>query len=280
MAYPITGSHAKITCGSGNTDLYQLFNTAIRDTTATINLEGTSLESTAFDQSGVAMSEFTSGLRAGTVDFTGLYPKTAPKLGISGSVTDGPGYVTRPLRWSLDIEYGEEEITSQTGAAGTFRRFMPGGVGSWKGQYTCLAIDSVTVGLPTTSNSQGTTATFKMLEDTTDPAFTGPIIITGQSQPITHKGRQEVTFTFQGSGNLSHVKGTNLPSLLYTGTQNVARPFWDDGTASTQDLTVQYFTGRTYAGKAFWRSLRIESAPNELIKVSGSLRWDGDITAS
>jgi hypothetical protein len=60
----------------------------------------------------------------------------------------------------------------------------------------------------------------------------------------------------------------------------VARPFWDDGTAATQDLTVQYFTGRTYAGKAFWRSLRIESTPGDLIRVGGSLRFDGDITAA
>jgi len=282
MAYPITGSHAKITAGAGNTDLAQLFGNGLRDTTATINPEGSALDATPFNAAGIAMMEHVTGLRSGTVDFTGLYPKTAPVVGISGLVSGGPGYVTRPVRWSLEIDFGEEEITSQTGEAGTFRRFMPGGVGNWRGEYVCLAIDSTTVGLPTTTNAAGTSATFKLCDGgAADPAFTGAIAIIGHSHQITVRGRQEVTFRYQGSGALSQVIGTDpYKGLLYTTTRDVERPFWDDGTAGNQDLTVQYFTGRTYSGRAFWRSLRIESAPGELVRVSGSLRFDGDITAA
>ena len=55
---------------------------------------------------------------------------------------------------------------------------------------------------------------------------------------------------------------------------------WDDSGNGTPIVTVQYFTSRTYTGDAFWTRLGIEVTPAGLVRVRGSLRWDGAVTAA
>lgn len=286
MAYPITGNKAKITAtSSSDSDLKQLFTNGVRDVSASLSWDAPSLDSTPMTAAGVTTMESVMGLTSGTVDFEGVYPKSAPKSGVSGNVTFSSGYAARVQRYSLEITCGEEEITESAGAANSFRRFMPGGLVSWGGSFTCLAIDSTTVGLPSTVNGTGAEATFKLCEDgAADPAFGGSsgglIMITGMSHGISIGGKQEVTYNFRGSSTLYHTAGSNFPSLLYTGSQAVTTPSWDDSGNGTPIVTVQYFTGRTYTGDAFWTRLGIEVTPASLVRVRGSLRWDGTVTAA
>lgn len=284
MAYPITGNKAKITCTTSGTDLAQLFTNAIRDTSASLSWDNGAQDSTPLTAAGITTMESISGLKSGTLDFEGLYPKSGPKLGVTGNVTGGNGYVTRPQRWSIEITCGEEEITGLDNADGAskWRRFMPGGLLSWGGSYTCLAIDSTTVGVPEDANSAGASATFTLCEGgATDPSLSGLIMITGMSHGISIGGKQEVTYTFKGSGALTNTIGSSgTPGLLSATTAAIGIPSWDDSNTGTPSVVMQYFTGRTYTGDAFWTRLGVEVTPAGLVRVRGSLRWDGAVTAA
>lgn len=287
MAYPVTGNKAKITCTTSGTDLAQLFTNAVRDVSADLSWDNPEIESTPFTSAGITAAEYIAGLRSGTVNFEALYYKAAPKLGGIGLVTGGNGYVTRPQSFSLDITCGEEEITggdstSDSSVAEGWRRFMPSGLINWGGEYTCLAIDSTTVGVPETANATGTSATFTLCEGgTTDPSLSGAIIITGIRHGIRIGNKQEVTFSFKGTGALTNTIGsTTGPGLLSATTGTIGVPSWDDQSTGTPSVAVQYFTGRTYTGYAFWTKLGIKVSPRDITRVSGSLRWDGTVAVA
>jgi hypothetical protein len=286
MPYPITGEFADLTVSTASTDLAYLIGTALRSVQATVAWEGSELDSTGFNGAGLTMRTMVSGLRSGTINFTGIYPKTAPRLGNSGQVTFASGTATWVQSWNVNIDFGEQEITPMTGSEILWRRWMPGGIGTWGGSFTTLALDTPVYTLTTNAGGQGAAATFKLTEDAAaDPTLAGNIIVTGVSHPLTDRGsRQELTYTFAGSGPLAQNAGTNLPGLLYSGTTptNISRPQWDTtGTDGVPDITcvLQYGTSRTFTGPGFWRSLNIECNPAGLVTVSGAIRmadaWAG-----
>ena len=281
MSSPVTGAAAGITINTAAKDLSYLFGTAVGESTVTLDWEGTDIESTQMSTSGVKMQQHTSGLKACRVNFTGFYPRASRPLGISSLITYASGNVLFAHDLDIGIEWPEEEITSFTGATGNYKKFMPGGIGSWGGSFKTLAVDDVnygTAGLPTDSGSSGSAATFKLYEaGATDPALSGNIIITGVSHPITMAGKQVITNTFKGSGDL-----TQAGIGIFATSGTISRPNWTTGNAGTDDVsvTVQYASGRTFTGYAFWTGVRFQSQPNGLIKVTGTLRFSGDVTAA
>lgn len=295
MGYPITGRGAKITCATSSTDLNHIFGTAdtsgsVRVISFTPSLESGEHDITGFRASGVTSASFIAGLRSGTIDFEALYPNstsaaaaTTPRLGNSGLVTFGSGYVYLVDSWSLDVDFGEEDITGMDGTAIGARSYMPGGVVSWRGSWSGR-FDSATAPTdPSAVNSAGAAATFKLTEDgANDASFTGSIIVPrGPRVDVAPRSQVKVSYDFMGTGDLTAVAGSTLPCIFPAGV--VDSSDWDtsgtDGAADVQ-VVATFASGRTLTSYAFLRSVRVQCNIGEPIRVSGSLRLTGAWTVA
>lgn len=286
MAYPLTSETGNLTCTAASGDLLYLFGTALRMTTdlATLNVNANEVDVTQATTSGVNMMAKINGLRDGTVDFSGIWPRTSPLSAMSALVTFASGYVQYVNSFNIDIDWPEIDITSFTGVASTgYRTWMPGGTGSWSGSWTCKADNATALSMP--SLGAASSATFKFFEDgTNDPTMSGSIGTPKLSQKVKVGDYSEATYSFSGSGDLQQKAGDALPGILYAGTTltNVTKPTWDlngDGTPdNTCVLTVA--TGRTYTFPAFWTKLSLSWKPDDVVRVTGTLRVAGAITVA
>lgn len=291
MAYPLTSETGNLTTdvSISSGDLFYLFGTAIRPTTdmATLNVNANEVEVTGATGSAVNMMQRINGLRDATVDFSAIWPRSNQSAAISSLlsyVTSSDGYAQYVNAWTLDITWPEIDITSFTGAASTgWRRWMPGGMGSWSGTYTCKADDTTPPVMPTVGAAVA--ATFKAFEDgTDDPTFAGSIGTPKLTQRVRLGDYSELSYSFSGSGALTQKAGTSLPGLLYSGTTATAitKPTWDlngDGTPdNTCVLTVA--TGRKHTFPAFWNKLSLSWKVDDVVRVSGTLRVAGAITTA
>lgn len=289
MAYPLTSETGNLTCTAASGDLLYLLGTSLRVTTdvATLNVNANEVEVTQATGSAVNMMERINGLRDATVDFSGIYPRTSPLGAMSALVsydTPANGYAQYCNAFTLDITFPEIDITRFTGTASTgWRTWMPGGMGSWSGSYTCKADDTTPPVMPTVGSPVA--ATFKVFEaGTDDPTFSGNIGTPRLSQRVRLGDFSELTYNFSGSGALNQKAGTGFPGLLYAGTSNtpITKPSWDlngDGTPdNTCVLTVA--TGRTHTFPAFWNKLSLNWKIDDVVRVSGTLRVAGAITTA
>jgi len=277
-AYPITSETGNLTSTAAVTagnDLYYLLTTALRISTdiATINIESGDVDITQASTGGVNMMERMQGLRSGTVDFAGIFPKTSPPLGITSSVTFANGYVQFINAWSLDITWPEIDITSAAGTAGTWRKWMPGGVGTWSGSYTAKASSSAATVLPSsaTTGAYGA-ATFVMADaGASDPTLAGNIGIPRLSQTVKIGDASMITYNFQGSGDLTQSNGG-----LTAASGAITKPKWDLAAAGTADntclLTVCNSPARTWAFPAFWTKLSLSWKMDDVVRFTGTLR--------
>lgn len=285
MPYPITSETGNLaidpTVASG--DLKYLLGTALRITTdiATINLESGDVDITQASTGGVNMMERMQGLRSGTVDFAGIFPKTTPPLGITSSVTFGNGYVQYIDGWSLDITWPEIDITSTAGAANTWRKWMPGGTGSWSGSYTCKASSGTAPVVPSsaTTGAYGS-ATFVLADaGASDPTLTGNIGIPRMSQSVKIGDASRITYNFQGSGDL-----TQSNAGLTAASGAITKPNWDldsNGTAdNTVVLTVCNSPAKTYTFPAFWTRLSLAWKIDDVVRFTGTLRIADTVTVA
>ena len=76
-----------------------------------------------------------------------------------------------------------------------------------------------------------------------------------------------------------------MPGLLYAGTTytNITKPSWDlSGSDGVPDNTcvLTVATGRTYTFPAFWNKLSLSWKPDDVVRVSGTLRVAGSITVA
>lgn len=285
MAYPLTSETGNLTCTAGSGDLHYLFGTAIRITTdvATLNLESNDIEVTQATGSAINMHERIAGLRTGTVDFSGIWPRTSTPLGISSNVTyntPSDGYTQYVNAWTLDITWPEIDITYFAGGATgptdpstSWRRWMPGGIGMWSGSYTCKADDATPPVVPRTGTA--TAATFKFVEDgATDPQLAGNIAAVRLAQQVRLGDFSELTYTFNGSGNLTQTAAGSLPGLL-AASGAISKPTWNlTATDSKPDNTcvLTVATGRTWTFPAFWNKLSLSWKVDDVVRVTGTLR--------
>jgi hypothetical protein len=285
--YPLTSETGNLTCTALSGDLLYLFGTALRMTTdiATLNVNANEVDITAASTSGVNMMEKLNGLRDATVDFSGIWPKTPTGSAMSALVAFASGYTYFVNAFNVNIAWPEIDITSFTGQASTgYRTWMPGGTGSWSGSYTCKADAGTALSLPSVGASAA--ATFKFYEDgTNDPTLSGNIGTPKLSQKVKIGDYSEATYSFTGSGNLQQKAGDALPGLLYAGTTytNITKPSWDlSGSDGVPDNTcvLTVATGRTYTFPAFWTKLSLSWKPDDVVRVSGTLRVAGSITAA
>ena len=286
MAYPLTSETGNLTCSATSGDLLYLFGTALRMTTdlATLNLESNEIEVTQATGSTINMHSRINGLRTGTVEFAGIWPRTSTPLGITSLVTYASGYVQYVNAWSIDLTWPEIDITYFAGGATgptdpstSWRRWMPGGIGSWSGSYTCKADDATAPSMPSTGAAAA--ATFYMMADgaagtTGDPSLAGDITTPRLTQRVRLGDFSELTYNFAGSGNLTQTAGTTFPGLT-SASGAITKPTWnitatDSKPDNTCRLTVA--TGRYYEFPAFWTRLNLSWRVDDVVRVTGTLR--------
>lgn len=277
---PLTGALATLTSVTANTDLNTLLVSALKINEVRINQDTEFFDVSELSGSGSAVERIV-GLAAGTFDFTGFYPKSAPRLGNSGLVSySSGGYAEVVTKWSISVDFGEHDITSQTGSVVYAKTFMPSGIFAWNGSYTAHAVSGNAIGAQSVAGDTIATGTFKITEDSTDPALSGPIVVTGVSQMIRKADLQVCDYTFQGAGALTETKGSTLPGLRRTTTGAWGTPDWDTDADGAPDVSVVLttFTGRTITANAFLKSLTIECQMGQPVKVSGTCRYSGAVS--
>ena len=278
LAYPLTSETGNLTSIAASGDLLYLFGTALRMTTdlATIKIESNEIDVTQATGSAINMMEKFQGLRTGTVDFSGIFPRTTPPLGISALVTYASGYVAYMNALTIDITWPEIEITETTGAATGWRKWMPGGIGSWSGSYTCKADVNDAPSLPTSGASA--TASFKLVEAGTDPTLSGNIGIPSLTQRVRLGDFSELSYAFNGSGNLNQTNGG-----LLAASGDISKPTWNiAGTSATPDQTCRLTVGgsRKWEFPAFWTKLSLSWKMDDVVRVTGTLRIADTATAT
>ncbi len=117
MAFPITGSTATVTSVTAGTDVKFLFD-VLKINEVAINTEADEFDISELSGSGAAVERL-SGLRSGTMTFSGFYPKAAPKIGNTGLLTYNAQTVGFVQDWTMDIDFGEIDITSFNATAPT-----------------------------------------------------------------------------------------------------------------------------------------------------------------
>ena len=270
LTYPLTSETGNLTCTAGSGDLHYLFGTALRMTTdlATIKIDSNEIDVTQATGSTINMMAKFHGLRTGTVDFSGIFPKTTPPLGISALVTFNTGYVAYMNAFTIDITWPEIEITEATGAATSWRKWMPGGIGSWSGTYTCKADESTPPSLPTTGAPAA--ASFKLVEAGSDPTLAGDIGIPSLTQKVKLGDFSELSYSFNGSGDLTQSNGG-----LFAASGAITKPTWNlTSTDATPDNTcvLKVAGSRTWTFPAFWTKLSLSWKMDDVVRVTGTLR--------
>ena len=282
MAYPLTSELGNLTCTAGSGDLLYLFGTAIRvgSDVATLTIESNEYDATTPTGSAVSMRTMNAGLRQGTIAFTGLYPRAANPLGLSSLITYASGYVQYVNAFTINMQFPEIDITSAGGAAGSYRRWMPGGTGMWNGTYTCKADNATALVMPTVGVAAA--ATFKLAEDgASDPTLSGSITTPRLTQTVKIGAESIATYSFSGSGDLTQAAGTALPGI-FAASGVIAKPTWDLNNDGTPDNTciLQVASGRTYTFPAFWTNVSLTWQMDQPVRVAGTLRIAGDVTVA
>lgn len=281
--YPINGILGLVTSWQG-TMATQLIGTAVRPYEFNISCNGEPADITGFSSSATA-AEYVSGLRDATFDFSSWYPLTAPVLGNTGLVTFASGYVLFCKSWWLEIDFGEAPITGFDAAAvAGWRTYMPVQKFNWKCGWVARAASGTPISLPPTTNTAAAAATFKIKEcGAADSSLSGTIVVATVSQPVKTRGESEVTYTANGSGDLTNTVGTSGGPGLLRATTGVVTPSvldWDadsDGVPDTV-VTLQSHTSRILTAPAFLRRLRIDVAADAPVKVNGTGRIAGIVS--
>jgi hypothetical protein len=286
MAVPIIVVNGNLSCATASTDLNYLLNTAMRlgadsQPIGNLSIQASEYDNTLADGSGLTAMEYAAGLRQGEVTFGGLWPKATAPLGNSGLITYAAGYVQRVTAYSITFEWGENDITTQTGAGVSWRTFMPGRMLTWSGSYTAIAVSGTAASLPSTGLS--TSATFKWAETgTTDGSFAGNIITTQLSQNVQTGERSDLQYTFKGSGACTQTPATTGAGLLYSTARVMGPPDWDTTGDGIPDVSVvlKVDGSRTYTFPAFLRTLTVTTRMDKPMLVTGTLRAAGEIVVA
>lgn len=284
MGAPLTGELCKITsvtpASAGTYDIEHLFETALRETTATYNQES---DQEDVSGKGDGYQTFSQGLYTASLEFEGRWPRTAPRFGASGALTLGSSSAYLVEGWTLDIDYGAEEITALTGAAIAGRSYRPSGFPQISGSFTCRAESSAALSPPSALHATAENLTLKLTEDgAADPSFTitAGALLGKLRWQAGQRGLIKPTYDFKISGQLTSVAGSNIANILPAGVIDAAD--WDSNADGTPDMTVLFQTAasRTYSAAGFLRSLRIECVVNQVIKVSGTVQLCGTVTTA
>lgn len=281
MGYQTVGMEGLVTSwGSAGADVYQLINAGIAPFKFSINVTSDVLDVTAF-AAGLVSKANRAGMATWSGTITGRYPQAAKKLGNSGLVTFAGGYAQHVRSWELEAVADPLDITEMTGSAVLWRAFRPGLI-SWSGSYEARVDSATAVNLPTLVSGTSGSATFKISEEgTTDNALAGNIIVPSLGVEVEVSALNTARYAFTGDGNLSNTYASTMGLLSSSSSPySVTTPTWDANGDGTPDvtLTLQAASGRTFAGPAFWKSLRVSVPIDGLIEVTVGVQGAGALT--
>jgi hypothetical protein len=170
--------------------------------------------------------------------------------GTSGSVvwaTDDPvRYDTAIREWSLDISWGEKDVTAFTGVNVVAKTWIPL-LASWRGSFVGFLDDTVPTTLPCVPGYTTLGSLELQLQDTTtDDTLTGQAIVTQLSAAAGVEGTGDVTYSFEGTGQLTAagVAYAVDNSGIFAAAGTIITP-----TAGSLVLTAA--AGKTFTGNAF-----------------------------
>lgn len=281
MGYPTIGITGLVTSwGSSGADVHQLINAGIAPFSISAQINTDSLDSTAFGGS-VSSRSVRTGLGSWTATITGRYPQASRRLGNSGLVTFASGYAALVRSWEIEASCNVHDITSLTGSAVLWRAFRPGLI-SWGGSYEAMIDSATSLALPTLVSGSAAAATFKISEEgATDNTLAGDIVTTGADIGIAVGDMNTVSYRFEGSGALTNTYASGMGLLSASASPYaVVTPTWDVNGDGVPDVTLtwQADSGKTYAGPAFWRSLRVACPVDGMIEVTVGVQGAGAVT--
>ena len=292
MGYPITGDTGLIAvdAGASATDIYHLFQTALRPAEFRCTSSTAMLDTTGFAAS-LNSATWTGGLPTASLEVVSYYPKAAPINAAGGLVTVGGSVLAGVYKYTLDINFASLDITSFTASPPTVMVYRPGVLCEWSGTYTQRHQSDAA--LPAVAASGGASATIalKLQEDGgTDPSFTGSILRSQLTKTTRLRNLVEGEYSYQGTGDLTSVASTNyagvLPPAAGGGSAVVNMPDWALGGGAPADgipsipLVLTYSSGRTDTVVGFWHRLRLEVTMGELIKATTTVQLAGAITSA
>lgn len=283
MGYPITGSTATVVSVSAATDVKYLFD-VLKISEVGVNLEADEFDISELSGSGSAVERL-SGLRSGTMSFSGFYPKSAPKMGNTGLVTYGGGALAWVQDWSMDVDFGEIEITSFAATGPTVKQYIPNGIFTWGGSFNAHALNDTAVTLPTTVGSTGSEAIFQLFKGSTNNhTLKGNVLLKSLGHSVRKADKQVLAYSYSGSGALTETQGDTYdplrvdPASSAPGTETAwGIPSYDlSASPMTPSIVVKTYeaggTDRSYTFSAFLKSLSISVSPGNPIAINGTLR--------
>jgi len=278
MAFPINGATATISSVTASTDLKYLTD-ILKISEMTFNVDSDEFDVSELSGSGAA-AEYITGLRSATMDFAGLWPKSAPRIGNVGLVTIS-GYTNFVTDYRIDVDFGEQEITAFAATAPTVKAYMPSGLFSWGGSFNAHAIDDDPITLTHDAASSGTAATFILSnEATNDSKLSGNVLVTRMGHAIRKADKQVLAYSFRGNGALTETAGdTYDPLRLAPGVSAGTATAWGAPSfsyaADTPSIVFNSYVGgetRAYTATGFLKSVSIECNVGQPIRVSGQIR--------
>ena len=263
MAGPVVGLLA--TLAWGGTEHASLATVGVEGREFTFTPDAESFETTRFAAATGARTH-TSGLQSGVLSWDALLK--VPKAGHFGLVTYSAGTVINVTGFTLNIDRDEFDSTVFASTAPTFKSYLPGGWG-WGGSFDGYLDNAVAMKLPGNS-SEPATGTFRYIDTgTTDATLAGSMFTTQASAKAGPKGLNTLSYTFQGSGDLTSVAPTGGVPIFPAGAIS--------GEAA-QTITATAHTGITFGGTAFWKSVNITCQMGGLVTIGVSARFTGTIT--
>jgi hypothetical protein len=144
--------------------------------------------------------------------------------------------------------------------------------------------DAVT--LPTAAGSTGTAAIFQIFTGATNAhTLSGNVLLRSLGHSIRKADKQVLAYAYSGSGGVTEQQGDTYDPLRIDpatiapgGSAAWTGPSWSD--ATSPEIVVTAYSGRTYTIKAFLKSLSISVSPGNPIAINGSLRIFDTITTA
>ncbi len=261
----VSGILGVVTSWSGTFNASLL--TGSRPAQFSLNMAGDDLDTTAFADLGV--ETHIKGLSSWSGSFTAQL--AAPAIGALGLVTFAGGYVTNLNAWTLNAAANALETTA---FGATVKTFIPGTL-NWGGTFSGYQDGTTALTAPANSGEPAT-GTFKYQEaGAVDNQVAGSIFTTALGLTVQPNAVNAVSYSYRGSGALTHADTTAGTTAVWTKNTALATPILGD-------IVLTSYTGRTFTAAAphgaFWTGISISVGVNQATTVQVSFQGTGTLT--
>ncbi|TXH17505.1 MAG: hypothetical protein E6R03_03820 [Hyphomicrobiaceae bacterium] len=189
------------------------------------------------------------------------------KLGNTGIVTFTGGYVLNVKDWKVDLAWEPQKATSMSASAVTANSFIPG-ILTWGGNFTGFADTGTGIEPP---GEDAATLTLVLANLATDLQLSGSAFTTQVQSTVAPGKIVEYAYDFRGTGDLTSQAGSSPYSTF----------LWSDGAIpkpTAGSLVLTSYTGRTYTGDAFMKSMSITVTLENIIMIDIVAQGSGALT--